>query len=226
MAQPPIVVYDACVLYPVHLKNILVQVGVDGLAIPHWTTQIEDEWTRNLLRNDPTVRAEALAKTCRLMNSALPRAMVGDLDRILDALRAQEAAGTLAVDRKDLHVLAAAIKSKATIITTQNLKDFPSDDLTRFGITAVTADDFLMDLHDQNSDAFLDCMHHAWLNLRKSAPPADVYVQRLKTSPLLPKTGDLLSRNLDRLIDPSSGDNAGSALNQDDGRDQPKPAGR
>jgi len=43
-ADPPIVVYDACVLFPFHLRNVLVQCAVDRLVHARWTDDIHDEW--------------------------------------------------------------------------------------------------------------------------------------------------------------------------------------
>ena len=48
-------------------------------------------------------------------------------------------------DPGDAHVLAAAILGRADVIVTQNLKDFPSEVLSPFGIDAVSTDDFLLD---------------------------------------------------------------------------------
>jgi hypothetical protein len=42
--EPPIAVYDACVLYPFHLRNLLVQCAVDRLVDARWTDEIHDEW--------------------------------------------------------------------------------------------------------------------------------------------------------------------------------------
>ena len=49
-------------------------------------------------------------------------------------------------DSKDRHVLAAAVKIKADVIVTFNLKDFPDESLELFGIKAQSPDDFLIDL--------------------------------------------------------------------------------
>ncbi len=46
--RPVTAICDACVLYPFHLRNILVQTSVDGLYDARWTDEIQDEWTRNL----------------------------------------------------------------------------------------------------------------------------------------------------------------------------------
>jgi hypothetical protein len=53
---------------------------------------------------------------------------------------------------KDCHVLAAAIKSNAQLIVTNNIKDFPGEILKDFDIKAKTADAFLTDLIDLNGE--------------------------------------------------------------------------
>ncbi|WP_348814901.1 hypothetical protein NFG57_17995 [Halomonas sp. H10-59] len=48
-----VVVYDACVLYPAPLRDLLMCLATSGLFAARWTEQIHDEWTRNLLKNRP-----------------------------------------------------------------------------------------------------------------------------------------------------------------------------
>ena len=55
-------------------------------------------------------------------------------------------------DENDNHVLAAAIKVNANIIVTNNLKDFPDDYLSTFGLIAKSADAFLTDTIDLNPE--------------------------------------------------------------------------
>ena len=42
--EPAVVIFDACVLYPFHLRNIVVQIAVDRLVDARWTDEIHDEW--------------------------------------------------------------------------------------------------------------------------------------------------------------------------------------
>ena len=42
------VVYDACVLYPAPLRDLLLWLGLSGLFKARWTTRIHEEWQRNL----------------------------------------------------------------------------------------------------------------------------------------------------------------------------------
>lgn len=48
-------------------------------------------------------------------------------------------------DENDRHVLAAAIKVRAQLIVTDNLRDFPNDVLAEFEMEAISADHFIAD---------------------------------------------------------------------------------
>ncbi len=193
MSAAPTVVYDACVLYPVHLRNMLVQVGVDDLASPHWTQRIQDEWTRNLQINNPTIDPTSLHQIRQLMDAALPGAMLHEDQLVIERLNEEAVTAVVSVDAKDRHVLAAAIVAKATIITTQNLKDFPEAALHPHGIKASTGDDFLMLLHDADPEEFFVSMRNAWKNLKRTRPSVDEYISMLIKTNLLPKVGGLLA---------------------------------
>ena len=74
--DPAVAVFDACILYPFHLRNIIVQAAVDHLVAGRWTDMIHDEWIRNLAASAPAIPLERLQNIRRLMNEALPMAMV------------------------------------------------------------------------------------------------------------------------------------------------------
>ncbi|MDE3212906.1 MAG: hypothetical protein KGM98_06700 [Bacteroidota bacterium] len=76
-------------------------------------------------------------------------------------------------DEDDRHVLAAAIKTNANIIVTNNLKDYPEDYLQSFGIKAKNADDFLTDIIDLNQDQAIAAFKEMVLN--KKNPPLDEF---------------------------------------------------
>ena len=60
--SPPRAVYDACVLYPFHLRNLLIQCAADRLVEARWSAEIHDEWIRNLAADTPglTVDSETI----------------------------------------------------------------------------------------------------------------------------------------------------------------------
>lgn len=56
-------------------------------------------------------------------------------------------------DPDDRHVLAAAIRTRASVIVTFNLSDFPNDYLAKFGLEAQHPDEFITHLLDLNPAA-------------------------------------------------------------------------
>ena len=64
--SPPVVLYDANLLYPFHLRNLFVQLGVNHIVRPRWTDAIHDEWIRNLVASGRETR-ERLLRTRDIM---------------------------------------------------------------------------------------------------------------------------------------------------------------
>ena len=129
------VLYDACVLYPAPLRDLLMHVAITDLYRAKWTDAIHDEWTRNVLKDRPDLKPEQLQRTRDLMNSHVRDCLVTGYETLIEAV-------TLP-DPDDRHVLAAAIRAGADLIVTFNLKDFPEKDLKPYGIEAKHPDDFL-----------------------------------------------------------------------------------
>src|SRR5258706_16042108 len=107
--EPPIVIFDACILYPFHLRNIAVQLAVDRLADARWTDAIHREWMRSLAARMPAIPIERLQATRQLMNAALPTAMVSV---------SQQQLRLVSLDPDDRHVVAAGIAAGASLILT------------------------------------------------------------------------------------------------------------
>jgi len=80
------------------------------------------------------------------MNMAVPDCLVENYKGLIDSLNLP--------DPDDQHVLAAAIKSQADVIVTNNLKDFPEDTLKQYEIEAQSPDTFLNHLFDLNPTTF------------------------------------------------------------------------
>ncbi len=47
----PVVVLDACVLYPAAQRDLFMWLAAGGDIRAHWTNQIHDEWMRNVERD-------------------------------------------------------------------------------------------------------------------------------------------------------------------------------
>jgi hypothetical protein len=57
-----VVVYDACVLYPAPLRELLLRVGRTGLVRARWSEAILDECFRSILEARPDLNAASLAR--------------------------------------------------------------------------------------------------------------------------------------------------------------------
>lgn len=55
--------YDADVLHPPGLRDLLVRLGQTGLFRARWSEQILDEMVASILRRRPDLDAERLART-------------------------------------------------------------------------------------------------------------------------------------------------------------------
>ncbi|MFJ6212728.1 PIN domain-containing protein [Streptomyces sp. NPDC092296] len=132
-----VVVYDACVLYPSTLRDLLIRIAQAGLVQAKWTDQILDEVFRNLKENRPDLSPDKLDRTRRLMMRAVGDCAVLNYQPLIEVLELP--------DPDDRHVLAAAIKAKAQLVVTRNLDDFPADVLADWGVEAKHPDDFVVD---------------------------------------------------------------------------------
>src|SRR5262249_29764277 len=102
--MPLVVVLDANVLYSIALTDFFLTLAGGGLYHPHGTTEILHEVDRNLLVNNPSLTAEALAYRFSEMNRAYPDALIDPPAGLIDEMTN---------DPGDRHVLAAAVAAEA-----------------------------------------------------------------------------------------------------------------
>lgn len=132
------VIYDACVLYPAPLRDLLMSLTQTGLFHARWTERIHDEWMRNVLKDRPDLKREKLEGTKSKMNAAMRDCLVEDYEPLIETLDLPDA--------DDRHVLAAAIAGGASRIVTFNLRDFPLSRLDAHGVAAQHPDGFVLKL--------------------------------------------------------------------------------
>jgi predicted nucleic acid-binding protein len=142
------VVLDACVLFPMYLRDTLLSTADEDLYLPYWSQKIIDEVIGNLVKGG-TLSQEKAKNLERTIKIAFPEAMV-------EVPVALEQAMTN--DPKDRHVLAAAVTAGADIIVTNNLKDFRENDLAPWNIIAQSPDEFLSDLLEEYPDSIVDLL--------------------------------------------------------------------
>lgn len=147
-------VLDTNVIYPIDIRDLLFWFASYDLFTPKWSKHIFDEWKNVMKRKkNPT---EEINKRISKAQRAFPDALVENYESLVDSL--------MLPDKNDRHVLAAAIKTNANVIVTNNIKDFPSDYLSSFGLSAKTADDFLTDTIDLNNELAVEAFRALVLN--------------------------------------------------------------
>ena len=166
----PVVLLDANLLYPFHLRNLLIQFGVERLFAARWTAAIHEEWIGNLVADGRATR-ERLMRTLGIMRRVLPTADVFGFEHRIEGLDLP--------DTGDRHVLAAAIEAGASVLLTFNLADFPRAILAPFGVAARDPDGFLCELHADNPEAVEAAVDASRLNLRLTAPDMDEFIEIL-----------------------------------------------
>lgn len=134
------VVLDASILYSAPLRDLLLQVALDGLFRAKWSAEIHAEWIAAVLRQRPDLKREALERTRDVMDRAILDSVVSNYSGAADIMPAD------LPDPGDLHVVATALQAKADIILTFNLKHFPNSILAEHGLRAIHPDAFLADL--------------------------------------------------------------------------------
>lgn len=156
------VVLDSCVMFPMYLRYTLLCTAEAGLYQPYWSQEILDGATRNLVSQGTMIAERAINLETRIKEAfaeAMVKVPVG-LDEVMTN------------HSGDHHVLAAAVKAKADVIVTSNLKHFKAKDLALWNIKAQSPDDFLTHLYDLCPDTMVEVVRRQSQTLKK--PPMTV----------------------------------------------------
>ena len=171
-----VALYDACVLYPAPLRDLLMHLAGTGLFRARWTDDIHEEWIRNVLARHPDLTAGQLARVRSLMDAHVPDALVTGYRPLIDSLDLP--------DPDDRHVLAAAIRAGAGVIVTFNVSDFPGDRLAPFGVEAQHPDDFVLHLSDLDPAAVCRAARDHRGSLKRPTKTVDEYLDALRAAGL------------------------------------------
>lgn len=139
-----VVVYDASVLYPSTLRDLLIRLAQSGLVSAKRTDKILDEVFESLRRDRPELDPARLERTRTLMVRAVRDCLVLGWEPLVDVVDLP--------DPDDRNVLAAAVRARTQLIGTPNLKDFPVKQLEQWDIEPRSPDDFVLDQIDLDSN--------------------------------------------------------------------------
>lgn len=182
--------YDACVLHPPAIRDLLMRLALTDLFRAKWSGDIHQEWMRSVRRQRPDIAWETLEHVRGLMDAHVRDCLVDGYEELIPALALPDA--------NDRHVLAAAIRGQADVIVTYNLRDFPDSALSRYGIEAQHPDEFVSHLIDLDAGKVLAAVREQRAGLIRPPVDALTFVERLEARELT-QTGAFLRDSL-RLI--------------------------
>lgn len=145
LPAPFIVLLDANVLFPFSLRDTLLRAAAAGFYQVRWSSQILDEMARNLVSTG-AMPEEKARRLRAIMEREFPEAEVTGYDHLIASMKNHE---------KDRHVVAAAVKAGAQVVTTANLRDF--SELPE-GIEAQSPDAFLCNSFDLDPEGFINLL--------------------------------------------------------------------
>ena len=151
---------DANVFVVKWINDVILSVGEASLCELSWSSKVLDE-ARAPLKRLCRLDDDSIARCFHAMNKAFPQAMTDDWEPL-------EGAITLP-DPDDRHVVAAARQAGAESIVTFNLRHFPLEALSGYGLVSESPDTFLTRIADAHPEETLRIM--TTLVSSKKRPP-------------------------------------------------------
>lgn len=128
-------VYDASVLYPFEIRDILMISASTREHAVYWSDQILDEWETNAVKKKAATKAQ-IKRLRQIMNRLHP-------DACLSKDRYEHLIESMKNHQKDRHVLAVAVASKSDVLVTNNVQHFPEESVSPYNIEIQTPDEFI-----------------------------------------------------------------------------------
>lgn len=150
-----------------------MRLALTDLFQAKWSARIHAEWMNNLLRDRPDLTRAQLERTRSLMDSHVRDALVENFEELIE--------GLYLPDPKDRHVLAAAIRGRADVIVTINLRDFPDERLEPYGIEAQHPDEFVLNLLNLAPSQVVSAAREHRASLKNPPKTVAEYLARLET---------------------------------------------
>jgi len=146
------VVLDACVLVNARVCDLFLRLAeTPRLYNPIWSEKILEEVHRAQTTKLKHPYSQELADYWHEeVTKAFPEACVKGWESLVPVMENEE---------DDRHALAAAVKARASLIVTFNLKHFPSQALSPWDLSAVHPQDYLLTMYSMNPGAVIGKLH-------------------------------------------------------------------
>ena len=174
---------DANVLYSAPIRDVLLQLATAKLFRARWSCSIHNEWIRAATANRPDIDPARWTRLRNLMDAHAEDCIVTGYEPLIDVV-------TLP-DNDDRHVMAAAIKGRADVIVTFNLKDYPTDVLEAYDLHAQHPDVFVRHLVDLYPGAVVASVRAVRTRLKNPPRSVDEYLQTLERQGLVSTVSEL-----------------------------------
>jgi len=169
------VVPDACVLMPMPLCDTLLRAAEEpSFFRMAWSEQILEEVRRGLESPKFGYSEEQVERRITTMKAAFPEALFAIPPGLIGSILGLP-------DPDDRHVVALAIVAHANTIVTDNIRDFSTEALSPYGLTAHTADEFLVHQFHLNPQIMLDKLDRQAAGIRKQR--GDILLLLRKSAP-------------------------------------------
>ncbi|MEG4045870.1 PIN domain-containing protein [Microcoleus sp. Pol17_C1] len=164
------VILDSCVIFPMPLCDTLLRAAEAELYEVHFSQEILDGATRNLVKKGRMTEVKA-ARFQEVIKNTFPEAIIEVPASLVEAMTNHPG---------DRHVVAAAIVANAKVIVTDNLKHFPKEALEPYDIEAQHPDVFLTELFDNDPESMIEVIRQQVEDLKN--PPHNVaeIIERLE----------------------------------------------
>lgn len=156
--------YDANVLIPHEIRDILMISAATRLHSVHWSEGVFEEWLRNVIEKK-LAPPETILKFQDNLNEMYPDALVTEA-------RYSALIGSMTNDAKDRHVLAAAVIAEVDVLVTNNVDDFPREALAPYNIEVQTPDQFVRHQAEFSPPRFMEAF------LRRAARRNELSINR------------------------------------------------
>ncbi len=186
---------DACSLAGTLKRNLLLTLAEAEFFRLRWSAKVLDETEvaiATILTRKGVADADTRAKRARaFMETAFVEACVDDYEQLL-------AVCANLPDQNDAHVVAAALKTQAAMIVTENLKDFPDEVLRALNIEARSADAFIADTIALDPGRAIAAIRTMRLRLKRPEKTPDLLLLDMEAEGLV-ETVDILRSHVQSL---------------------------